>query len=86
MIDEEFDDFESVLKEMGQQDLEAMQMKLGIELAREDVEEYLGVDTNDTLKQQRIALESELRLLEKEEIILSMNPVLGKIIIHKHIN
>jgi hypothetical protein len=71
-ITEEFDDYEDTLKSFSTQDLELLQAKLGIELARDEIEEYLGIDTEDTLKQQLISLNSEMGLLEKENKLLHL--------------
>lgn len=72
VIDEEFDDYDSTLKQLASQDLESLQMKLNIELSRDEIEQYLGIDTEDTLRQQLISLDSEMTLLEKEEKLLLM--------------
>ena len=42
-VEEQFDDFEQMLKDMSLQDIETMQMKLGVELVKDQVKEYLGV-------------------------------------------
>ena len=72
VIHEEFDDFENVLSDLNSQNIEAMITKLEIELNRDPIEKYLDIDTENTLKQQSIILESELKLLEKEEKLLNL--------------
>ena len=42
-VEEQFDDFEQMLKDMSLQYIETMQMKLGVELVKDQVKEYLGV-------------------------------------------
>jgi hypothetical protein len=72
IIDEEFDNYEDALKQLDQHDLEVLQIKLGIELKRHEIEHNLGIDTEDTLKQQLIAMDSESNILDKEEQMLLM--------------
>lgn len=75
IIEEEFDNYEDALKQLDQHDLEVLQIKLGIELKRHEIEHNLGIDTEDTLKQQLIAMDSESNILEKEEQMLLMELV-----------
>ena len=42
-VEEQFDDFEKMPKDMSLQDIETMQIKLGVELVKDQVKEYLGV-------------------------------------------
>ena len=42
-VEEQFDDFEKMPKDMSLQDIETMQIKLGSELVKDQVKEYLGV-------------------------------------------
>jgi hypothetical protein len=72
IIDEEFDNYEDALKQLDQHDLETLQMKLGLELNRHEIEHSLGIDTEDTLKQQLISMDSEINILDKEEQMLLM--------------
>ena len=72
IIDEEFDNYDEALKQLDQYDLEALQLKLGVELTRDEIEQKLGIDTEDTLKQQLISMESEMNLLKKEEKLLNL--------------
>ena len=72
IINEEFDDFEDVLSDMDSRNIETMISKLDVELNRDPIEQYLEIDTDNTLKQQSIILESELKLLEKEEKLLQL--------------
>ena len=72
MIEEEFDNYEEALKQIDHYDLDAMQVKLGIELARSEIEDRLGINTEDTMKQQLISMESEIKILDNEEKLLLM--------------
>ncbi|CAI2358998.1 unnamed protein product [Moneuplotes crassus] len=72
IIDEEFDNYEEILKQVDQYDLETLQGKMEIELERNEIEQKLGIDTEDTLKQQLISMEAEANLLDNEERLLQL--------------
>lgn len=68
-IEEEYDDFEQLLKEMSLQDMQTMQMKLSVELAKDDIRAYIGVSSADDLDRN---MQTELELLQKEQQLLEL--------------
>lgn len=68
-IEEEYDDFEQMLKEMSLQDMQTMQMKLSVELAKDDIRDYIGVSSADDLDRN---MQTELELLQKEQQLLEL--------------
>lgn len=70
VIEEEFDDFEQILKDMSLQNLANMQSKLAVELAKDEIKEILGIDASDEIKDQ--ILDEQLKVLEKEHDLLML--------------